>query len=1802
MQKQALKRTLAIILVLVLALTPILSSGIYAGAEEYSGGETAGIESDEPQEVEASEEPQEDETPEEPQEDESPAELPDGEVSEDSPENEALLEPLENKEPKLFGTFSLLADEPELYPELYAITITEPANGTVTANMELAEAGVTVELTVTAADAYKLSPGSLSVVTTDQLAPRQIRGTGSADDPYTFIMPAAPVKVSAVFVRICTVTVADGIEHGVITTDVTSGVAGETVRVTVTPDEGYRLKFYSTTNNPNKSLKATYGEVATSVYIADNVYDPNTGINTDLNVAATSYSFTMPAGDVVITAEFTEALALNIADNLVNGTVNRNGRTVAGEGERVPVSSAPDAGYQLLADSFIIKNISNDEKIPYNTVYQEFMMPSSAVVISAEFEPMPKLENLDFTVTSGDTEVTCTFAVPRLYFSGNLNYRIKDSGAVFKTQNVYAGGYAVGSTFTARITGLTNGVEYEIYLSATEGASEILYATPAGILPTGVSLSRTSANVILGETMSLYAEVLPTDSKAKALTWSSSNEDVATVGEHGVVTTKALGYTQITATSDVGGHTAICDVTVVESTAAPSGGTMILGTVDAVYGKDGGTVDVPLTVIVPTDRPIFEFDFSIAPGTATTANYSVTAISLNGTSLSGNSTTAVDDLNIRLNTALPLTANYNSGAVMVATPQTGRFLEAGKTYEFILTIAIKSTAPPVISLSFGSSTNYGATFYYYDYDYSPNRDRFAMAVMRQSGTINAVWTGDGEIPPSGGSGLSAAYYLSTPEHIVWYAKQYNDGLATIGATLFADIDLTGISFDGIGTQEFPYAYRFNGNGKTVTYNMTQTSDGAVGLFKYVSNGTVSNLTTRGTITVTNGTVNAGGVVGVLLNGNGSVGGCANYIDITVTGTAGGYVGGIAGYVESTTTTYAGPVGNCTNYGTITADGENVIAVGGIAGYVKNPNRLSGTGNGGGSREAAGIAGTGSVTGRGFVGGIVGILENTSTKELTDNTNFASVTGLDGTATGGIAGKVVMAHVGGTYNGADRTQYPNRNYSEVTGATKYVGGIVGTVDNIAAERIALNFNTGKITSTATVSGAALGGIVAHTTGSQTVAIADNINIGKLAAVNGAVMGGILGTSDNALSQTLCVGNYYAEVEGLGDAAFSGTAPASWLSIAGWSPQYSGAGGDGSADNPYQIATFYDFLWFTKQVNSGSEPGNSPGMNYCVILTTDIDLTEYPAYEGIGTQGYPSQTYHGTFDGNGHTIIVALDGTTTGGQALMGRMAIFRSCSGATIKNLTVRGSVVGSLVAGVALQFDGGVLENIHNYANITNTHDETKHYDLYASNGQAAGIFSSGSPTLMKNVSNHGTIYGHNAAGLAVTIVSSAIIEDCLNEGDVTACMLAAGIVASMGAGGKSTDGKPSLIIRNTRNEGTITSKAPVVLDNVAWYNNADPSTNHTAGGIIGKIDNAIVELNNVTNNGTVQGSGNNIGGILGTSTFGDYQDTDFRIINSTNNGDVRSTYNGDTDWHLSHISVGGIVGNTSGTFDMSSVWNPYGSPGHTQKATITGSVNNGTVSGPAGANVGAIAGLVTGNPDSGSVINIGNNYTSKDVEGSGSWNNVGGEKYDPNTHTVVGGNLVENPGDEGPEGPEVPVPAPPVTPNPDNAGGSAGSESFDIPERPETPLSAAPNTPEVTDNNRPNPPAPEASTPPPATENYTPRLPETTELDNTSNTPSARFMPVSSNPRPTEQIVLELDNEETPLAAAPSQDSGTTQDEDAQQQPMDPANDVPVPQIADISLDSSGINPAFIIIPLIAVIVIIGAIGFIRFRRKQRA
>ena len=82
------------------------------------------------------------------------------------------------------------------------------------------------------------------------------------------------------------------------------------------------------------------------------------------------------------------------------------------------------------------------------------------------------------------------------------------------------------------------------------------------IIPvTNVTLNQSSIILNNGSTFSLVATVLPEDATNKNVTWSSSNTNIATVN-NGVVTAKGVGTTLITVTTDDGGYTATCSVTV----------------------------------------------------------------------------------------------------------------------------------------------------------------------------------------------------------------------------------------------------------------------------------------------------------------------------------------------------------------------------------------------------------------------------------------------------------------------------------------------------------------------------------------------------------------------------------------------------------------------------------------------------------------------------------------------------------------------------------------------------------------------------------------------------------------------------------------------------------------------------------------------------------------------------------------------------------------------------------------------------------------------------------------------------------------------------------------------------------------------------------------------------------------------------------------------------------------------------------------------------------------------------------------
>ncbi|MDR1068760.1 MAG: Ig-like domain-containing protein, partial [Clostridiales Family XIII bacterium] len=82
------------------------------------------------------------------------------------------------------------------------------------------------------------------------------------------------------------------------------------------------------------------------------------------------------------------------------------------------------------------------------------------------------------------------------------------------------------------------------------------------IAVTGVSLNTAQLSINVGVTATLTATVSPSNAGNKAVTWTSSNTAIATVGSNGVITGKAAGTATITVKTTDGGKTATCKVTV----------------------------------------------------------------------------------------------------------------------------------------------------------------------------------------------------------------------------------------------------------------------------------------------------------------------------------------------------------------------------------------------------------------------------------------------------------------------------------------------------------------------------------------------------------------------------------------------------------------------------------------------------------------------------------------------------------------------------------------------------------------------------------------------------------------------------------------------------------------------------------------------------------------------------------------------------------------------------------------------------------------------------------------------------------------------------------------------------------------------------------------------------------------------------------------------------------------------------------------------------------------------------------------
>lgn len=248
--------------------------------------------------------------------------------------------------------------------------------------------------------------------------------------------------------------------------------------------------------------------------------------------------------------------------------VNKNGRvTVVSEGTAMIIVTTNDGGYTAECTVTVSKNAPEDIAVTGVTLNKRTLAlkPGENEMLIATVSPVTAA-NKSLRWTSSNTDVATVDANGKVTAMAN--------GMAVITVSTVDGG------FTAQCT-----------VTISEKQTEVVAVE-------NVKLNKTSLTLDIGESESLMATVTPEDAANKNMTWSSNDEDVASVDAKGKVTAISRGTATITVRTEDGNFAAQCKVTVTDPNATttdtetqPDGSTVT--TVEDVNGSNSSTtVDV----------------------------------------------------------------------------------------------------------------------------------------------------------------------------------------------------------------------------------------------------------------------------------------------------------------------------------------------------------------------------------------------------------------------------------------------------------------------------------------------------------------------------------------------------------------------------------------------------------------------------------------------------------------------------------------------------------------------------------------------------------------------------------------------------------------------------------------------------------------------------------------------------------------------------------------------------------------------------------------------------------------------------------------------------------------------------------------------------------------------------------------------------------------------------------------------------------------------------------------------------------
>ena len=244
----------------------------------------------------------------------------------------------------------------------YDIEITQDANGTITTSPRgKAKEGDEVIVTMVGNQDYTPNYASLSV--------KEKNGAQTPIRIYEqnkFRMPAADVVVTGTFVG-KTYELTTQAENGILTLSTPRAAKSETITVTHKAATGYKLlegslKYYQKTDKT-------------------------------VEVSITGNTFSMPAFDVVVTAEFVSTRHNIVLTTAINGLLKSSPEGHAHEGETVTISGTGATGYALDIASIVVTKLG-DPNTKVTVVNGAFSMPDFDVEVKGEFKKASSLHTV----------------------------------------------------------------------------------------------------------------------------------------------------------------------------------------------------------------------------------------------------------------------------------------------------------------------------------------------------------------------------------------------------------------------------------------------------------------------------------------------------------------------------------------------------------------------------------------------------------------------------------------------------------------------------------------------------------------------------------------------------------------------------------------------------------------------------------------------------------------------------------------------------------------------------------------------------------------------------------------------------------------------------------------------------------------------------------------------------------------------------------------------------------------------------------------------------------------------------------------------------------------------------------------------------------------------------------------------------------------------------------------------------------------------------------------------------------------